>query len=116
MKLLIGAILLVRLAYTETVTFDEAKIGTLPAGWSFAMTHSGGEPRWEVIADDSATGKTHVLAQVSRDKTSGRFPLAIYDKARVRDGEVSVRCKSVAGEWIRPVGSSGATAIPTTTT
>ena len=62
------------------------------------MTHSGGEPRWEVITDEGGTRKTQVLAQLSQDKTSGRFPLAIYDKARLLNGELSVRCKSVSGE------------------
>ena len=62
------------------------------------MTHSGGEPRWEIIKDDGEIGKAQVLAQLSQDKTSGRFPLAIYEKARLRNGEVSVRCKSISGE------------------
>jgi hypothetical protein len=31
-----------------------------------------------------------VLAQVSRDRTAGRSPLAIWDRIAIRDGEVSV--------------------------
>ncbi|HYZ86809.1 MAG TPA: family 16 glycoside hydrolase [Bryobacteraceae bacterium] len=96
MRLILTAILLTGIAPAETVTFDKAQLGALPRGWISAMTHSGGEPRWEVIHDDA--GAAQVLAQLSRDKTSGRFPLAIYDNARLRDGEVSVRCKSVSGE------------------
>ena len=96
--IVVATILLTRVASAETVTFDKAKIGSLPAGWTSAMTHSGGEARWEVVTDERETGKTQVLAQLSRDKTSGRFPLAIYDKARLLNGELSVRCKSVSGE------------------
>ncbi|MGH9629595.1 MAG: family 16 glycoside hydrolase [Bryobacteraceae bacterium] len=98
MRLILAAILLTRVASAETVTFEKAKIGSLPPGWTSAMTHSGGEPRWEVTTDEGRTRKTQVLAQLSQDRTSGRFPLAIYDKARLQNGELSVRCKSVSGE------------------
>jgi hypothetical protein len=79
------------------INFDNAKAGALPPGWTSAMTHNGGAPRWEVRSDDTAPSKPNVLAQLSDDRTSGRFPLAIYDKASIKDGEVSVRCKSIAG-------------------
>ena len=84
-------------ASAETINFDNAKPGSLPAGWTSAMTHTGGAPRWEVRADDTAPSKPNVLAQLSDDRTSGRFPLAIYDKASVKDGEVSVKCKPISG-------------------
>ena len=98
MRLVLAAILMTQLVFTETVTFEKAKIGTLPPGWTSAMTHSGGEARWQVINDQRETGKTQVLAQISQDKTSGRFPLAIYEKARLLNGVLSTRCKSVSGE------------------
>jgi hypothetical protein len=98
MRLIIAAILLTRVASAETVTFENARIGALPPGWISAMTHAGGEPRWAVVKEKGETGKVQVLAQLSQDKTSGRFPLAIYDKARLQNGELSVRCKSVSGE------------------
>ena len=116
MRLNLAAILLTRVASAETVTFEKAKIGSLPPGWTLAMTRSGGEPRWEVITDEGGKRKTQVLAQLSQDKTSGRFPLAIYDKARLQNGELSVRCKSVSGKWIRPAESYGGIATRTTTT
>jgi hypothetical protein len=82
----------------KTIRFDKDTRGALPAGWSAAMTHSGGEPRWEVIADGSAPSRSNVLAQLSDDKTNGRYPLAIHDKATIKNGSVSVRCKAVSGE------------------
>jgi len=81
----------------ETLNFDNAKGGALAPGWTSAMTHKGAEPRWEVRSDDTAPSKPNVLAQLSDDRTSGRFPLAIYEKASIKDGEVSVKCKSVSG-------------------
>ena len=98
MKIAVLAFLLTQLGAAETVTFDRTKSGTLPRDWTAAKTHSGGEPRWEAIKDDPVAGKGQVLAQLSQDKTSGRFPLAIYGKARLQNGEVSVRCKSISGE------------------
>src|SRR5215213_7326945 len=85
------------LTSAETLNFDNAKAGSLPPGWTSAMTHNGGAPRWEVRADDTAPSKPNVLAQLSDDRTSGRFPLAIYENASIKDGEVSVKCKSVSG-------------------
>jgi hypothetical protein len=84
-------------AAAETVNFDNAKPGALPPGWTSAMTHNGGTPRWEVKADDTAPSKPNVLAQVSDDRTSGRFPLAVYEKASFKDGELSVKCKPISG-------------------
>jgi hypothetical protein len=88
----------------ETINFDSAKPGSLPAGWTSAMTHQGGAPKWEVLADNSAPSKPNVLAQTSNDRASNRFPLAIYDKASLRDGEVSVRFKPVSGSGDQAAG------------
>src|SRR5258708_36987083 len=75
-------------AMPEVVGFNGAKPGELPPGWTVAMTHAGGAPRWEVARDESAPSPPNVLAQVSTDATAGRFPLAIWDRASVLDGEV----------------------------
>lgn len=91
------AIAMASAAWAETITFDSAKPGSLPSGWTSAMTHEGGPPRWEVLKDSSAPGAPNVLAQLSDDKTSRRFPLAIYEPAHLRDGEVRVRFKPIAG-------------------
>lgn len=88
----------------QSVNFDSAKAGTVPPGWTVAMTHSGGPPKWEVLADPSAPSKPNVLAQTSSDKTDGRFPLAILDSSNFKDGEVSVKCKPVSGQGDRACG------------
>ena len=59
----------------EVIRFDNAIVGTVPAGWTVAMTHTGGAPSWEIRSDDSAPSGPNVLAQVSADRTAGRFPL-----------------------------------------
>jgi hypothetical protein len=61
------------------------------------MTHEGGAPKWEIVADPSAPSKPNVLAQTSTDNTSGRFPLAIYEKATLTNGSLTVRFKTISG-------------------
>ncbi|MFN0106715.1 MAG: family 16 glycoside hydrolase [Bryobacteraceae bacterium] len=92
--ILLGAQLL---TVGQTMTFDRQRAGTALKGWTIGMTHDGGAPKWEVIADPSAPSGPNVLAQTSTDNTSGRFPLAIYDGATFANGAVSVRFKPVSG-------------------
>lgn len=81
----------------EIINFDHAAPGAAPAGWTVAMTHQGGAPRWEIIEDSSAPSKPNVFAQVSNDRTAGRFPLAIWDGATITDGTLTVKFKTVSG-------------------
>ena len=93
-----------QICMAETINFDTATAGTLPTGWTVAMTHKGGAPKWEVIKDDSAPSKPNVLAQVSKDSTGGRFPLAIYDKASLKDGTLTVKFKAISGNADQAAG------------
>jgi hypothetical protein len=61
------------------------------------MTHKGGAPKWEIVRDDSAPSKPNVLGQLSQDVTGGRFPLAVYDKASIKNGTLSVKFKAISG-------------------
>lgn len=88
----------------ETVNFDKASPGAVPPGWTIAMTHKGGAPQWEVLKDDSAPSKPNVFAQVSTDATGGRFPLAVYEKASVKDGTLSVKFKAISGNADQAAG------------
>jgi len=81
----------------ETIHFDQSKQGSVPVGWIVAMTHQGGQPKWEVLRDDTAPSKANVFAQTSTDRTAGRFPLAIWDRASITYGVVSVKFKAISG-------------------
>ena len=85
-------------AFAEVINFDSEKPGAMPSDWAVAMTHSGGPPKWEIRSDESAPSRPNVLAQVSDERTSGRYPLAIYQKADLRDGELSVKLKPISGK------------------
>lgn len=82
----------------KVINFDDVRPGATPAGWTVAMTHNGGAPKWEVRIDESVPSKPHVFAQVSNDTTAGRFPLAIWDKVSLQDGTVTVRFKTISGK------------------
>src|SRR5258706_1601592 len=99
-----ATILLQLAAPSEVIRFDNTAPGSLPAGWSVGMTHAGGAPRWEVVRDDTAPHPPFVLAQLSRDATAGRFPLAIWNGPAIRNGEVSVALKAVDGGIDRAAG------------
>jgi len=96
-QFLAAALLALVPAFAQVARFDDSVPGKLPAGWTAAMTHDGAPPRWEIVGDPSAPSPPYVLAQVSRDSTAGRFPLAIWDRIAIRDGEVSVAFKTVDG-------------------
>jgi hypothetical protein len=98
------AVFLQGVGHCETIRFDRAVPGSLPVGWTVAMTHAGGAPKWEVVRDDTAPHPSQVFAQVSRDTTAGRFPLAIWDGAVLRNGEASVAFKTVDGDIDRAAG------------
>jgi hypothetical protein len=64
----------------------------------FTLWHTGdgGPGEWTIVADPSPTSG-RAIAQVSKDKTDYRFPLAVYKPFSGKDLEVSVRFKAVAG-------------------
>ena len=86
------------LGFADTINFEKEPTGSVPSGWSVAMTHTGGPLRWEIRRDDSAPTPPNVLAQVSDDRTSARYPLAIYQGVDVQNGELSVRLKPMSGK------------------
>jgi len=81
----------------KVINFDTSIVGKTPPGWSVSMTDSGAAPRWEIIKDRTAPSQPYVLAQMSSDGAHPHAPLAIFDGANLRDGDVSVRLKAVSG-------------------
>jgi len=80
----------------KVINFDNSQLGKAPAGWSIG-TNRGPAGRWEIRRDRSAPTQPYVLAQLSSDPAANRAPLAILDSLSLRDGDVSVRIKPVAG-------------------
>jgi hypothetical protein len=82
----------------EVINFDSGPVGKVPPGWTVTMTHKGGPPRWEIRKDPTARTQPYVFAQISGDPTDNRFPLAVLDRLRLGDGDISVRLKPVGGK------------------
>jgi hypothetical protein len=85
------------------VPFGRAPAGQLPEGFRIARTGQGAPAAWSVV-DDPSVAAGRVLMQTSTDQTDYRFPLAIYDPVSVRDVEVTVAFKAVAGRVDRAGG------------
>jgi hypothetical protein len=83
-----------------TIDFSKYEIGTLPEGFSTAVTDGGQPGKWEIV---DANG-TKVLAQTNTNETDGRFPLCVYDKVSLRDVEVSVDFMAVSGKLDQAAG------------
>lgn len=86
------------------VTFDNGPLGKTPPEWTVAMTNHGRAPQWEIVKDATAATQPYVFAQVSADPVRNRCPLAIFNDASFRDGEVSVRLKPVSGRMVQAGG------------
>lgn len=93
MKFALTTGLLAVTAEAETIHFDGAKPGELPAGWTGAKTGKG-EPQWAVATDDTAPSKPNVLKQ-SGEAT---YPVALKDDPNLKDGFVEVKFKPVSGK------------------
>ncbi len=97
-------LLLSILIQTETIRFDDETPGSLPSGWTVAVTHEGARPRWEVVSDETVPSGGNVLAQLSPEPARAQFPLAIFEGARFENGEIEVKFKPVSGEVDRAAG------------
>ena len=84
-------------ASAAMVNFDDATTGEVPKGWTAAKTGKG-EPKWAVVADDSAQSKPNVLKQSGQ----ATYPLAIKDDASLKDGFVEVKFKPL---WLEDLVS-----------
>jgi hypothetical protein len=84
-------------AVSETIRFDDMRVGTLPIGWMIALTGPGAQPRWEILQDETAPSRPNVFAQVSADKTTSRFPLAVLDQPLIHNGDLAVKFRAISG-------------------
>ena len=85
--------------------FEGMEIGSLPPGFSAAVTGEGGPTLWVVEAADPADpGNARVLAQLSSERVSYRFPVCVYEPFVAADVELLVRFKPISGEIDQAAG------------
>jgi hypothetical protein len=83
------------------LSFDDLSPGGLPAGWSIAGTRQGSGPlaAWSVTRDRTAPSQPNALTLTAsphgQDQT---YNLCWSEAIRFRDGRISVKFKSIAGE------------------
>lgn len=85
-------------------TFEEDPIGEAPQGFTPAHSGRGAPGRWTVIDADDAPSGTRVVAQLSDDTTSYRFPLLTLDEISAADVDLSVAGKAVSGATDQAIG------------
>jgi len=88
----------------QTFNFDSAEPGSVPPGWTVVSTPPNAPSNWEILKDPSAPSPPYVFAQVSNQASGGASPLAILNKVHVKDGDLSVRMKPLAGAQERSGG------------
>jgi hypothetical protein len=84
-------------AGAQVVTFGNDVAGTSPKDFEYGVAGEGGPGRWEVVADASASGGK-ALAQLSTNTADYRYLVAIYKPVVMANGEITARCKPVAGK------------------
>ena len=81
-----------------TIDFDHFATGKAPEG--FLSTVNGKEKTadWEIRPEPTAPSSPNVLAQISSQEGSFRFPLLVYNKFTGKNVEVTVHFKPISGK------------------
>src|SRR5467141_2599456 len=93
MKTLVALVMATAASSAETISFDDAKPGQPPPGWTATQTGKG-KAIWTVEKDDLAPSKPNVLKQ-SGEAT---YPVCIKDDTSLRNGFVEVKFKAISGK------------------
>ncbi len=96
----VAAMSLIAADKTEKIrwSFEDARVGKVPEGWSSGKTGKGSGSVWKVIDDNSAPSGTHVLAQTSSAGPNRLFNLCVCVEAKLTDADITVSFKAVRGK------------------
>jgi hypothetical protein len=96
----VGATILLQAA-SQKVDFSDDAVGQSPKGFEFGHTAKAGAPgKWIVQGE----GTNKYLAQVDRENTRARFPVAVLSDLSAADVDLSVRVKPVSGRVDQAAG------------
>ncbi len=73
--------------------FENYETGKLPTGWSQYFTGKGKFTNWKIVDDNG----NKVLAQLSQDKPGYHFNDIIFNDLNIKNVELEVKIKGVAG-------------------
>jgi hypothetical protein len=82
---------------TKVWDFDNEKQGEIPARFSNQVTGKGGPGKWKVIKDDTASGKSNVIAQTSQEYFGYHFNMVVNEDEFYDNLELTVKFKGVEG-------------------
>lgn len=99
-----GVILLDFARPSALYDFEEGNPGEVPGGFTSDLTAGGGPVKWALLNEEGAPSGGNVVAQLSQDRTNGRYPLLIHDTFSARDVDLSVRFKPVSGSVDQAAG------------
>ncbi len=86
-----------------SIAFADVTCGDPIADFEFALTGQGRPGNWQVVVDENARdGKA--LAQLSKERISDRFPLAIYKRINEANVEITAWFQPVFGSIDRTAG------------
>ena len=102
--LLLSAALAAQTSARRVIDFESDKVGQAPPLFSFGLTGSGRPGVWVVQKDDAAKERGNVLAQTDADRTSYRFPVAVFNDVTATDVDISVRFRPVSGSVDQAAG------------
>lgn len=78
--------------------FSQDDIGTVPDGFTAALTGDGEPGEWRVQQVENAPSGNKVLTQFSDDPTNARYPHVVLDSFTARDVDLFIRFKTISGE------------------
>lgn len=88
----------------RVIDFEPDRVGQPPASFTFALTGSGKPGVWIVKNDETSPDRGKVLAQTDPDRTSYRFPVAVFNDVTAKDVDLSVRFRPVSGRGDQAAG------------
>src|SRR5262245_54330129 len=80
-------------AQGETVNFDNAAVGSAPAGWTATKTGTG-NPKWTIEQDVGAPRKPNVLERSG----VATYLICFKDDTNLKDGFVEVKFEPISGK------------------
>ncbi len=87
-----------------SIDFDHFATATAPEGFLSIVNGTGKPADWEIRPEPTAPSSPNVLAQISMETESFRFPLLIYKKFAAKNVEVTVQFKPVSGKIDQAAG------------
>ena len=83
---------------SSELSFDDARIGDLPAGWKAGATRGTGKPaQWSIEKDPAAPSGDQALAVKINDYGRGTFNLCWTDELHFSNGLVEVKVRARQG-------------------